>query len=147
MNVNFIYIGNCSQKYTPEHATNGASGVDLRNCSLERVEIHPQSSKCFNTGICVEIPDGFEGQLRPRSGLSTKKSLMLLPSVGTIDSDYRGEVKATYFNPTNKIVYIEPHERIAQLVIAPYAKCTYKEVEKLSITERGAKGFGSTGKG
>lgn len=145
MNVNFKYVGVEGSFYTPEHATEGASGCDLRNASGKVIEIHPGGVVSIPTGICVEIPEGFEGQLRPRSGLSRKTCLMHLPSIGTIDSDYRGEIQSTYFNPTNKIVYIAPDERIAQLVIAPCEKCEYIKKDVLDETERGSGGFGSTG--
>ena len=144
MKVNFKYIGIEGSEYTPHHATPGASGCDLRNASGKVIKIYPQTSVRIPTGICVEIPEGFEGQLRPRSGISVKKQLIMLPSVGTIDLDFRGEVKATYFNPTNIIRVIDKDERIAQLIIAPYAKCDYNSVEELTETSRTG-GFGSTG--
>ena len=146
MKVNYTYVGEPLYEYCPFHATEGASGADLRNTSGNFIEIYPMSSESIPTGICMEIPKGFEGQLRPRSGISVKKKLMMLPSVGTIDSDYRGEISVTYFNPTNHLVTIEPGERVAQMIIAPYVKCEYNLKDTLSETERGSGGFGSTGK-
>lgn len=143
--INFKYVGHPDALYTPHHATIGASGCDLRNATGKAITIHPYSAEMIGTGICVEIPDGFEGQLRPRSGISIKKQVILLPSVGTIDADYRGEIKLTYFNPTNKIVYLDVDERIGQLIIAPYVKCNYVKKDELSATERGSGGFGSSG--
>ncbi len=145
MQVNFKYVGRDDSFYTPFHAKDGDSGCDLRNASGKVIELHPQGAVMISTGICMEIPAGYEGQLRPRSGLSVKKQIIMLPSVGTIDSGYRGEIKATFYNPTNKIVYIDKDERIAQLVVAPYIKCEYKHKNELGETERGSGGFGSTG--
>lgn len=146
MKIKFKYKGDIASDYTPQHATAGASGCDLRNATGKDILIHPQGSVMISTGICVEIPAGYEGQLRPRSGISVRNQILMLPSVGTIDSDYRGVMGVTYYNPTNKIVLIKKDERIAQLVIAPYAKCNYKLVDKLTTTERGSGGHGSTGK-
>ena len=145
MEINFKYIGKIEDEYNPHHATEGASGADLRNASGKVITLHPQGAIKVPTGICVEIPEGYEGQLRPRSGISVKNNIIMLPSVGTIDSDYRGEIGVTYYNPTNKIVYIEPNERIAQLVVAPYERCVYVRKEELTETQRGTGGFGSTG--
>ena len=146
MKVNFKYVGHTDSKYIPQHATSGASGCDLSNASGEMVIIPGGESRKIPTGICVEIPEGYEGQLRPRSGLATKKQLMMLPSVGTIDADYRGEVGVTYFNLNKYDVVIQKDERIAQLVIAPYANCEYNEKDELTDTVRGSGGYGSTGK-
>lgn len=144
MNINFKYVGAVGSEYTPEHATEGSSGCDLRNATGKDIYIHPYTSVRIPTGICVEIPRGFEGQLRPRSGISIKKNLIHLPSVGTIDCDYIDEIISTYYNPTNKIVTISANERVSQLVIAPYEKCNYNAVEALTETSRKG-GFGSTG--
>ncbi len=146
MQLNFKYVGHKDSYYVPHHATEGASGSDLRNATGKVITIHPGDAIMIPTGICVQIPDGFEGQLRPRSGLSVRHKLIMLPSVGTIDNDYTGEIKATFFNPTNKIVYLDPNERVAQLIVAPYLKCNYNKVEELTKTERGSGGFGSTNK-
>lgn len=143
--INFKYVGDPLLTYIPSHATLGASGADLRNVLGKEILIYPQTSEMIPTGICVEIPEGYEGQLRPRSGISVKKCLIMLPSIGTIDADYRGEIKVTYFNPTNEIVRIDVFERIAQLIIAPYERCKYNLKNELTPTERGTGGFGSTG--
>lgn len=146
MNINFKYVGVVGSEYAPNHATKGASGCDLRNATGKEVVIHPHTKEMIGTGICVEIPEGYEGQLRPRSGIAVKQCAIMLPSVGTIDEDFRGEVKVTYFNPTDSFIVIKPNERIAQLIVAPYAQCEYNQVEELSETARGTGGFGSTGK-
>lgn len=146
MAIKFKYVGDIGYKYTPKRETEGASGCDLRNATGKDITIHPRSKGVVGTGICVEIPDGFEGQLRPRSGFATRECAIMLPSIGTIDSDYRGEIKATFFNPTDGFIVIRAGERVAQLVIAPYGKCEYEEAEELTATERGEKGFGSTGR-
>jgi len=143
--VDYKFVGYPHQKYTPMHATEGASGADLKCSSLATVDIHPYETVKIKTGICIEIPEGYEGQLRPRSGLSVKTGIIMLPSVGTIDSDYRGEISITYYNPTQKTVHINPEERIAQLIIAPYERCIYNYKTELTETVRGSGGFGSTG--
>jgi len=146
MEINFKYVGDPSLAYTPHHATEGASGCDLRNATSNDIWIPARGASTIPTGICVEIPEGYEGQLRPRSGIAVKKQLILLPSVGSLDSDYRGEIKATYYNPNNVPMLIEAGERIAQIIIAPYKKCSYNLTDKLTETLRGNGGYGSTGK-
>lgn len=143
--INYTYVGDPSYEYVPEHATLGASGADLRNASGKVIVIHPQQVEIVPTGICVEIPEGYEGQLRPRSGISVKRKLMMVNSIGTIDSDYRGEIGVPFFNPTNDMIYIDPNERIAQLVVTQYERCHYLYKAELSETIRGEGGFGHTG--
>lgn len=145
MEINYKYVGDSTAKYNPHHATEGASGADLRNATGQIVIIPPGEVVKIRTGIAAEIPSGYEGQLRPRSGISVKKKVIMLPSIGTIDADFRGEIQVAYFNPTNKNVFIEHGERIAQLIIAPYERCNYRERESLTETARGVGGFGSTG--
>jgi dUTP pyrophosphatase len=125
----------------PEYKTAGAAGLDLH--SLHDLPIYPGERTAFGTGICVEIPPGFEGQVRPRSSLTAHG--LVLPT-GTIDSDYRGEIKVVLINTSREVRHIHAGDRIAQLVIAPVARCEVVEVEELSSTERGAGGFGSTGR-
>lgn len=143
--VNFTFEGKKEDYYIPKHATEGSSGADLRNAEGGDVIIMPHRSAMISTGIIAEIPEGCEGQLRPRSGIAVKKTAIMLPSIGTIDSDYRGVISVCYYNPTPHVIIIERGERIAQLVIAPYVKCLYKNKETLTETERGSGGFGSTG--
>jgi len=127
---------------TPTRATEGSAGFDLY--AVDRVDIGPSMRKDIRTGIAVQIPAGYEGQLRMRSGLA-RKGLMLLNGVGTIDSDYRGEIEAVVINASTCVISIRPHDRIAQLIIAPVAYPEWVEAE-LDVTTRGSGGFGSTGK-
>jgi dUTP pyrophosphatase len=127
----------------PEYATPGSAGIDLR--SSERAEIAPGAYAQIGTGLYLEIPPGYEGQVRPRSGLALKHGVTLLNSPGTIDSDYRGEVRAILINFGDKIFAVEPGDRIAQIVFAPVTQATISEIDELSDTTRSAGGFGSTG--
>ncbi|MDR1471527.1 MAG: dUTP diphosphatase [Synergistaceae bacterium] len=127
----------------PEYATPGSAGMDLR--ASERAEIAPGERASVGTGICIEIPHGYEGQVRPRSGLALKHGVTLLNSPGTIDSDYRGEVRPILINLGNEIFAIEPGDRIAQIVFAPVAQAAMSETDELSDSTRSTGGFGSTG--
>lgn len=140
----YKYVGCPAQVYEPEHATYGASGADLRYAGEFPMVILPRVMQKLPTGICAEIPEGYEGQLRLRSGFSTKNKALMLPQVGTIDSDYRGEISVNVFALVDPII-VNPGDRIAQLIIAPYIKTVYTETHKLSETKRGKGGFGSTG--
>ena len=134
----------CEDKYLPIYQTNGASGADLM--SVETVEIRPFERLLVNTGIRVSVPMGYEAQVRPRSGLSSKKGLTLVNAVGTVDSDYTGLVYASMINLSNEPQIIEKGERIAQLVIAPVEQANFIQVDTLDQTERGEGGFSSTGR-
>lgn len=127
----------------PAYQTAGAAGMDL--ASAVWVSIPPRGRALVDTHLAIAIPDGFEGQVRPRSGLAAKKGLSVLNTPGTIDSDYRGEIKVILVNHGNEEVEINVGDRIAQLVIAPVVQADIDVVEELEDTERGAKGFGSTG--
>lgn len=127
----------------PEYATSGASGVDLR--SVESITVQPGSWGFVGTGVHLEIPQGYEAQVRSRSGLALKKGVMVLNTPGTIDSDYRGEVRVILMNLGHEPFKVEPGDRIAQMVFCPVAKVEWEETERLSSTEREAGGFGSTG--
>ena len=129
----------------PSYATDGSAGLDLRAAVEKPVVLKPFQRVLIPTGFIFEIPEGYEGQVRPRSGLALKKGVTVLNSPGTIDSDYRGEVKVILINLGQEEVVIERGERIAQLVIAPVTRAELVEVEKVSQTSRGAGGFGSTG--
>ena len=129
----------------PSAQTGGSVGMDLSLCG-ETVTINPGERALLPTGIAVAIPAGFEGQVRPRSGLAIKHGIMLPNSPGTIDSDYRGEICVITANMGNAPVTFHHGDRIAQLVIAPVATPTIEETDKLPPTSRGAGGFGSTGK-
>ncbi|MFP3206571.1 MAG: dUTP diphosphatase [Hydrogenobaculum sp.] len=128
----------------PFYATAGASGLDLF-CIDDVVVIRPLERALVSTGIAIELPEGYEAQIRPRSGLALKKGVTVLNSPGTIDHDYRGEIKVILINLSDKEVVIEKGERIAQMVIAPVLKVEVVEVKELSNTQRQDGGFGSTG--
>lgn len=129
----------------PSYATPHSAGLDLRAAVDEPVVLKPMERALIPTGFIFEIPEGYEGQVRPRSGLAIKKGITVLNSPGTIDSDYRGEVKVILINLGQEEVVIERGERIAQLIIAPVSRVELVEVEEVSATARGEGGFGSTG--
>ena len=131
---------------TPKYKTDGSSGVDLSAFLEKKVVIKPNSSELIPTGLQVAIPEEFEIQIRPRSGLAAKESIGVLNSPGTIDSDYRGELKIILFNHSNKDFIINNGDRIAQMVLVPILKMEFEEVDSLPDTVRGQGGFGSTGK-
>jgi dUTP pyrophosphatase len=129
---------------TPTYATPGAAGLDLHSARETPLTIYPEGRACIPTGIAMEIPPGFEGQVRPRSGLALKYGVATF--LGTIDSDYRGEIGVTLVNYGSMAFVVEPGDRIAQLVIAPVVHARLVEATELGDTERGAGGFGSTGR-
>ena len=131
---------------TPKYKTDGSSGVDLSAFLEKKVVIKPNSSELIPTGLQVAIPDELEIQIRPRSGLAAKESIGVLNSPGTIDSDYRGELKIILFNHSKKDFIINNGDRIAQMVLVPILKMEFEEVDSLPDTVRGQGGFGSTGK-
>ena len=131
---------------TPKYKTDGSSGVDLSAFLEKKVVIKPNSSELIPTGLQVAIPEELEIQIRPRSGLAAKESIGVLNSPGTIDSDYRGELKIILFNHSNKDFIINNGDRIAQMVLVPILKMEFEEVDSLPDTVRGQGGFGSTGK-
>ena len=128
---------------TPEYKTSGASGADLR--ANEDCVLQPLERKLIKTGVSVGIPQGFEGQVRARSGLSAKKGLTLVNGIGTIDSDYTGEILVSIINLSNESQEIHKGDRIAQLVIVPIIQALFIPVKSLKDTERGEGGFGHTG--
>ncbi|NPA32335.1 MAG: dUTP diphosphatase [Aquificae bacterium] len=129
----------------PSYATPGSSGLDLRAAVEEPVVLKPFSRALIPTGIVLEIPEGYEGQVRPRSGLALKHGITVLNAPGTIDSDYRGEVKVILINLGREEFVVTRGERIAQLVIAPVVRAKLVPSDELSRTDRGSGGFGSTG--
>ena len=131
---------------TPKYKTDGSSGVDLSAFLEKKVVIKPNSLELIPTGLQVAIPDELEIQIRPRSGLAAKESIGVLNSPGTIDSDYRGELKIILFNHSDKDFIINNGDRIAQMVLVPIVKMEFEEVDSLPNTVRGQGGFGSTGK-
>ena len=129
----------------PKYKTDGSSGLDLAANINENIEIKPGKSEIIPTGLVVAIPKQFEIQIRPRSGLAAKNQISVLNTPGTIDADYRGELKVILINHSNKSFIVEKGLRIAQMVLCPVMRATLKEVEALDKTERGSGGFGSTG--
>ena len=129
----------------PRYETEDSSGLDLAANIDEQIKILPGKSEIIPTGLAVAIPKNFEIQIRPRSGLAAKNQVSVLNTPGTIDADYRGEIKVILINLSNKVFIVEKGLRIAQMVVCPVIKVSLKEVTKLEITERGSGGFGSTG--
>ena len=128
----------------PTYAHPGDAGMDIR--SIEELTIEPGARALVHTGLVMVLPPGYEAQVRPRSGLAAKHGISVLNAPGTIDADYRGEVKVILVNLSNEPFVINPGERIAQMVVARYEKVEWDQVEVLDETERGEGGFGSTGK-
>ena len=129
----------------PKYKTAGSSGMDLAADIEEKIEIKPGETQIIPTGLSVSIPQEFEIQIRPRSGLAAKYQLSVLNTPGTIDADYRGEIKVILINLGKKNFIVEKGLRIAQMVLCPLIKAKIKEVETLDATTRGSGGFGSTG--
>ncbi|WP_282929671.1 dUTP diphosphatase [Anaerococcus sp. Marseille-Q7828] len=129
----------------PSYQTSGSCGIDLYCSNDEDIIIEPGDMKKINTGLRVQIPQGFFGAVYPRSSTGVKRQLMLANTVGVIDSDYRGEIMIFMYNYGNDPQVIKNGDRIAQLVIQPYEKCELVQVESLDETDRGESGFGSTG--
>ena len=129
----------------PKYETEGSSGLDLAANIDQQIEILPGKSEVIPTGLAVAIPKNFEVQIRPRSGLAAKSQISVLNTPGTIDADYRGELKVILINLSDKVFVVEKGLRIAQMVLSPVIKAKLKEVTELENTERGSGGFGSTG--
>jgi dUTP pyrophosphatase len=140
-----VKIINTSSHDLPAYETVGSAGMDIRASITESITLKPLERSIVKTGLFIELPNGFEAQVRPRSGLAAKKGVTVLNAPGTIDADYRGEIGVILVNLSNEDFVIENGERIAQLVIAKHEQPTWEEVEVLSSTDRGAGGFGSTG--
>lgn len=142
MKINII---NKSQHALPSYETIASAGMDLRANLSQPIVIEPMDRALIPTGLFMELPIGYEAQVRPRSGLALKKGITCLNSPGTIDADYRGEVGVILANLSKETFVVENGERIAQMVIAKHERAEWVEAEELSTTERGAGGFGSTG--
>lgn len=140
-----INIVNKSKHALPEYATIHSAGMDIRANLENAVTLKPLERKLIPTGLFIELPVGYEAQIRPRSGLAIKKGITVLNSPGTIDADYRGEICVILVNLSSVDFVIEDGERICQMVIAAHAQAEWHQVEVLSETERGAGGFGHTG--
>lgn len=142
MKINII---NKSQHALPSYETIASAGMDLRANLTQPIVIEPMDRALIPTGLFMELPIGYEAQVRPRSGLALKKGITCLNSPGTIDADYRGEVGVILANLSKETFVVENGERIAQMVIAKHERAEWVKAEELSTTERGAGGFGSTG--
>lgn len=141
-----ISIINQSNNPLPTYATAGSSGMDIRAYINEPIELQPLQRVLVPTGLFLEIPEGYEAQIRPRSGLAAKQGITVLNTPGTIDADYRGEIKIILVNLSNEPVTINTGERVAQMVFQKVEKVELEETTSLQETERGAGGFGHTGK-
>lgn len=141
-----IKVVNNSINPLPAYQTEHSAGVDLMADIKEEVVLAPMQRQLIGTGIRIELPEGCEAQIRPRSGLALKHGLSILNSPGTIDADYRGEIKVLLINLSNEAYTVKPGERIAQMVISKYEHVEFVLVEKLNETERGEGGYGHTGK-
>ncbi|MBK8842165.1 MAG: dUTP diphosphatase [Saprospiraceae bacterium] len=140
-----VKIINKSRNPLPNYETAGSAGMDLRANIDIPIELQPMERMLIPTGLYIELQPGTEAQVRPRSGLSIKKGLTVINAPGTIDSDYRGEIKIPIINLSQELQTIDPAERIAQMVIARYETVTLVEVDDISPSDRGDRGFGSTG--
>lgn len=140
-----VQIINKSKHQTPAYETEGSAGMDLRANIEEAIVLKPLERTIVKTGLFIALPNGYEAQVRPRSGLAAKKGITVLNAPGTVDADYRGEIGVILVNLSNEDFTINDGERIAQLVIAKHERVNWLEVSELNETERGAGGFGSTG--
>ncbi|MBN2765352.1 MAG: dUTP diphosphatase [Paludibacteraceae bacterium] len=141
-----IKVVNKSKHSLPQYATALSAGMDIRANIDSPIVLKPLERKLIPTGLFIELPDGYEAQIRPRSGLAIKKGITVLNSPGTIDADYRGEICVILVNISADVFEIQDGERICQMVIARHEQADWAEVEELGDTERGAGGFGHTGK-
>jgi dUTP pyrophosphatase len=142
-----IRIINKSKNNLPAYETAHAAGMDLRADLEGPVSLNPMERKLVPTGLHIELPEGFEAQIRPRSGLAFKHGISIVNSPGTIDADYRGEIKVLLINLSTEVFEINSGDRIAQMIIARHEKVNWQEVEILNETSRGAGGYGHTGVG
>lgn len=141
-----ILIKKLSEKVKlPKYETNGSSGMDLSANIDSSIKINPGKTAIIPTGISLSVPNNYEIQIRPRSGLAAKNQISVLNSPGTIDSDYRGEIKVILINLGEKVFIVDKGDRIAQMVVCPIIKAKLKEVKNLEKSHRGSGGFGSTG--
>lgn len=141
-----VKIVNKSKHPLPEYKTRASAGMDIRANLEEAVVLHPLERKLIPTGLYIELPEGYEAQIRPRSGLALNEGLGVLNSPGTIDADYRGEIGIIVVNLSNAVIQIEDGERICQIVINKVEQAEWAQVEQLNDTNRGEGGFGHTGK-
>lgn len=142
MNIKVI---NRSEHALPAYETSASAGMDIRACIEAPVHILPLERQLIGTGLFIELPEGYEAQIRPRSGLAWKQGITVLNSPGTIDADYRGEIKVILVNLSKETFTVNNGDRIAQMVIAKHERAVWEQAELLSDTERGAGGYGHTG--
>jgi dUTP pyrophosphatase len=140
-----VQIINKSPHALPQYQTTGSAGMDLRAWLPEAVTLQPLERRLIPTGLYMALPQGYEAQIRPRSGMAIKRGITLINTPGTIDSDYRGELMIPVVNLSNEVQVIEDGERIAQMIIAQYEQAEWEAVEVLDETVRGVGGFGSSG--
>ena len=140
-----IKVVNTGHQPLPAYATPQSAGLDLRANIEAPITLHPLERRLVPTGLHIALPDGYEAQVRPRSGLALKHGITVLNTPGTVDADYRGEIMVLLVNFSNEDFVVKDGERIAQMVIAQYAKATFASVEVLDETERGEGGYGHTG--
>lgn len=140
-----VKIVNKSNHRLPEYATSGSAGMDLKANTTEPIVLGPLERQMIPTGLYIALPEGYEAQVRPRSGLAAKYGVTVANSPGTVDADYRGEIKVILINLSNEKFVVNPGDRIAQMVVARYERVEWNEVATLDETERGEGGFGSTG--
>ncbi len=145
MKVKFRKFDESLPAYVPEHTTAGSAGLDLCAAVSKPVSIEPSGKALIGTNLIIELPEGFEGQVRPRSGLALRHGVTVLNSPGTVDSDYRGEVKVLLINHGTEPFTVNLGDRIAQLVVARYERISFEQSEDISDTPRGEGGYGSTG--
>ncbi len=141
-----VKIINTSPYELPSYATEHSAGMDMRANITESITLLPLKRAMIPTGVFIELPHGFEAQIRPRSGLAAKHGISIVNSPGTIDADYRGEIKIILVNLSDQDFVLNPGERIAQMVVAKYERVEWVETDQLAGSERGEGGFGSTGK-
>lgn len=144
MNIE-VKIVNRSHHALPAYESLHAAGMDLRASLDQSIELKPMERQLIPTGIYIELPEGYEAQIRPRSGLAAKSGITVLNTPGTIDADYRGEIKVLLINLSEKSFTVSDGERIAQMIVAPHSRVNWALVNELSDTVRGAGGFGHTG--
>lgn len=140
-----VKIVNRSHHQLPEYQTSGSAGMDLRAFITEKIILQPSERRLIPTGLYMELPLGYEAQVRPRSGLAIKKGLSLVNTPGTIDSDYRGEIMIPLINLSTEVQEVNDGDRIAQMIIAKYEQIEWKSVNELEESERGVSGFGHSG--
>ena len=141
-----VKIVNKSCHRLTEYATEKSAGVDLRANILEPIKLEPMERTLVPTGIHIQLPDGYEAQIRPRSGLAAKYGISIVNAPGTIDTDYTGEIKVILINLSKEPFLVNPGERVAQMVFSKYERAEWEEVKELEETSRGEGGFGSTGR-